>query len=278
MKKLILASLLSLVTLASAQADLISQWDFNRDADGNLPNATSPAASFGSGTASLFGGVNATGDGYASGQSEGRSSDPANIAAGSPLGNNGWQINSGWNPGGSSLSQGVQFSVSTVRFLDDVVVSWDLRQSDTSSRFSAFQYTQNGSDWATITDPTLITIGTNPSTGGVGSVTTGGLLTRTFGNRWLNQNTVDLSGLVGAGNPNFAFRILAAHDPNGNTFVQTDDGSSPISATGTWRFDMVTVSGTAVPEPTSMALLAVAGLGGLIARRFRKKASPAVSA
>ncbi|XZE19348.1 PEP-CTERM sorting domain-containing protein [Pirellulaceae bacterium SH449] len=273
MKKLIMASLLSLVTAVSAQADVITQWNFNRDADGNLPASTaSPAASIGTGTASLVGGVTAGGTGFASGTVNGGSSEGTTQSATGPLGNNGWQIDTGWSQSAANLSQGVQFAVNTVGFIDDVVVSWDLRQSGTSSRFSAFMFTTDGISWTTISNPALVTIGTDPLGGASnGAVTASSLLTRTLGDRWLNQNSVNLSGLNAGGNADFAFRIVAAHNPDLDTpaFVRTNGTVGDIG--GTWRFDMVTVSATAVPEPTSMALLGVVGLGGLVARRFRKK-------
>lgn len=270
MKKIFLAGLVMLATAASSQAALVVQWNFNRDADGILPaSATSPAPSFGSGTASLFGGVNATGTGFASGTVNGGSSEGTTPTAGGPLGNNGWQINDAWNPSGANLSQGVQFVASTAGYQDDVVVSWDLRQSNTSSRFSAFQFTLDGSNWTTVTNPAIITIGTNPLNDGTGSVTSGGLLSRTFGDRWLNQNSIDLSGLGAGNNPDFGFRIVAAHDPDGSTFITTNGGASPISATSTWRFDMVTISASPIPEPSSIALLMLATFGGTIVR-FRK--------
>lgn len=265
-----IAAVLAAISASVATADVITRWSFNRDAGGNLPaSPTSPAASTGSGTASLFGGVNATGTGFASGTVNGASSEGTTPPAADPLGNNAWQINANWDPNAANLSQGVRFAASTAGFVDDVVVTWDLRQSNSSSRFSAFQYTIDGTNWLTLTDATRITIGTNPLNDGAGSVTAGGLLTRTIGDRWLNQNSVDLSGLGAGNNAQFAFRVVAAHDPSGTTFVRTDTGVAPISATGTWRFDAVTISATAVPEPSSAVLIGSAMLG-LIAYRRRR--------
>jgi hypothetical protein len=122
-------------------------------------------------------------------------------------------------------------------------------------------------------NPLLISIGIDPTSDITGSLTAGGLLTRTGGERWLNGNTLNLSSLTSVdNNSSFAFRILAAHDPSGSTFVRSDTGSSPIVSSGTWRFDMVTITGdliTAVPEPTSMALVGLAVMGTTWIRRRR---------
>ena len=123
------------------------------------------------------------------------------------------------------------FTVSTVGF-DNIIVNWDQRQSNSSSRFSAFQYSLDGINFVTLTNPALITIGLDPVPGITGSVTAGGLLTRTGGDRWLNGNTVDLSSIAGAANnTQFAFRIVASFDPAGPSFVRTDTGVGPIAST-----------------------------------------------
>ena len=244
MKRWLLGVGLLLANLANAHADIITQWNFN---------SSNTVASTGTGTASLVGGVTAT---FASGDASSGSSDPL------LGGDQAWNLSGAWNPTGSNLSQGARFDVSTVGF-QDVTINWDLRQSNSSSRFSAFEFSANGGNsWTTLTNPSLITIG-NAS---------GGLMTRNTGDRWLNNNSVNLSSFAAVNNnANFSFRVVAAFDPASNTFVRTDTGASPIVNSGTWRFDMVTVSGvTAVPEPSSIALLSLVGIGGFALRRLRK--------
>ncbi len=46
-------------------------------------------------------------------------------------------------------------------------------------------------------------------------------------------------------------------------------------ASGTWRFDNVTVNATAIPEPTSMVVLGAASVLGLAVRRYRRNAAAA---
>ncbi len=263
LKKFFGAIAIAVTSMALANADVVTQWNFNSvTPDANTATGdTNP--SIGSGVASLFGGVTA---GFASGDANFGSSDPA-------VGDDsGWSLNGAWNPTGLNLSQGAIFSASTVGF-DNVKVNWDQRQSNTSSRFSAFEYSLDGINFTTLTNPALITIGVDPTTPTpiLGSVTAGGLLNRSLGDRWLNGNTVDLSGIAGvANNSQFAFRVVAAFDPAGTSFVQTTSGLGPIAATGTWRLDMVTVNGTvAIPEPSTVALLGLAGVIGMFRRRVR---------
>jgi hypothetical protein len=143
----------------------------------------------------------------------------------------------------------VQFLVSTVGF-EDVVVTWDQRHSNTSSRFVQFQYTTDGTTFADFSPPF------------VGNA----------GDTWFNGRTIDLTGVAGvADNPLFGFRILAAFDPNGTGYVASNTGST-YSGAGTWRFDMVTVSGAAqvadVPAPP--AVVVFAGLVGVALLRRRR--------
>ena len=69
---------------------------------------------------------------------------------------------------------------------------------------------------------------------------------------------IDLSSIAGANNdPNFGIRLVAAYDSTGH--LGNEFASSTLSSgqtvqyngtSGNWRFDNLTVSGTAVPEPS----------------------------
>ena len=231
----------SALVLASvpAHAVTITQWNFNSPpSDSNSATGTlTPSA--GAGTASAVGGVTLS---YASGDANGGSSDPT---IGTPTNDSGWQTTTYATQGAGDKTRGVQFSASTVGY-QGVVISYDLRHSNTSSRYEAVQYTLNGSTW-------------------IDAITFDG----NAGDTWFNARSVDLSSVAGASNnANFGFRVLATFAPSGSTYLASSSASS-YGTTGTWRFDMATVSGvTAVPEPGTYAML-LAGLAavGFVARR-----------
>ncbi len=219
----------------NAHATTVTQWNFNSiTADGTTSTGVN-TPSIGVGVASLIGGTTAS---FASGDASGGSSDPS-------VGDD-----SGWNTttyGGASSgdkTRGVQFNVSTLGF-KDIVISYDLRHSNTSSRFEQVQYSLNG---ATFNDIALFD--------------------GNAGDTWFNGRSIDLSSIAGANNnANFAFRIVSTFAPGTSAYVAPASDKT-FGGSGTWRFDMVTVSAMPVPEPKNSAML-LAGLGvmGFIARR-----------
>jgi hypothetical protein len=129
-----------------------------------------------------------------------------------------------------------------------VTINWDASGSNTSARHQQFQY----------------------STDGISFTDFGDLFVNTAGDTWFNGRSVDLTSIAAVNeNPNFAFRLVSAFDPTGTGYIASNPASS-YATTGTLRFDMVSVNATAVPEPTSMALVGVAGALGLVARRRMK--------
>lgn len=229
-----------------ANAATITQWTFEGD-------VTTPAT--GAGTASLVGGTTAT---FAAGNGGGR----------------GWNTTAYAAQSTGSGTRGVEFMVSTAGY-ENIVIDYDHRASGTASRWSELQYTLNG--------------------GGTWNV---------FGNNsgslsphdtFYAQN-FDLSSIAGANdNPDLGIRILSifspvAFDQNAslddfaaNTAYQRANaqsgfepgsgvGTGDYGANGTWRFDNVTVSGTAqIPEPSSIALLSLGVLGYVGYRLHRAK-------
>jgi hypothetical protein len=226
---------------STAQAATLTQWNFNSLIPDNNTGTGTTSPAIGSGTASVIGGV--TSPGFNSGVG---SSDPALSD------NSGWQTTSYPAVGAGNKTAGVQFNVSTVG-QQNIVVTFDQRHSNTSSRYVQFQYTTNGSTF----------------------VDFGSLFDGNAGDTWFNNRTVNLSSILGVNNnSNFGFRIVAAFAPGTSAYAPSNS-TSTYGTAGTWRFDMVTVSAdptTAIPTP---ALLP--GLLGFGVSVWRKRKSEAIA-
>ncbi len=234
--RLLATAVLATAAALPARAVTLTQWNFNSPTpDANTATGTT-LPSVGAGTASLVGGV--TSPSFNSGVG---SSDP------SASDNSGWQTTTYPAVGAGNKTAGVQFSVSTVGY-QGISINYDLRHSNTSSRYEALQYTLNGSTW-------------------IDAATFDG----NAGDTWFNNRSFDLSSITGAdNNANFAFRVLATFAPSTSTYVASSP-TGTYGTSGTWRFDMATVSAvSAIPEPGPYAML-LAGLAivGFIARRQR---------
>ncbi len=234
-------------------ADTITQWNFNSNPPDTNTGTGTTTPNIGGGSIFVIGG--AGNPGFNSGVG---SSDPATSD------NSGYQTDTYAAQSTGSGTRGVRFSVSTLGFTG-ISGSFDLRISNTSSRWYQVRYTLDGTNFVDLGGPTRL-----------GSLANAG-------DSWFNQNTFDLSSVTGANNnANFGFEVVSVFSPvdftqvSGNVFyaantayeVARNNGSS-VYGGGTWRFDMVTVSGTAVPEPSALGLLAVAGVvaGGLRRKR-----------
>ena len=214
-------SSIAVLSLITTQAVVIAQWNFNSATpDGSTATGTT-VPSFGGGTASLIGGTTAT---FATGDT---TFDPA-----------GSTDNSGWNTttypaqGTGNKTRGAQFAVSTAG-KQNIVVNWTSQSSNTGSKYARLQYTTNGTDFVdfpvAFTNGTSYTVKTN-SLAAIPSV---------------NNNT------------NFAFRFVSEFE---NTAANTANTNYVAAGTsygsgGTMRYDMVTVSGTAMITNPSLPTL-----------------------
>jgi hypothetical protein len=244
--KLQVLALATLLSVGGAHAATITQWNFNSvPADASLSTGSN-VASVGTGSTLLLSTV--TG-GFGSGAANGGSSDPVTTD------DTGLQTTGYTAQGVGNKTAGVQFNVSTLGF-QNITLSYDLRHSNTSARHEQVQYSLDG---LTFTD--VASFDGNA------------------GDTWFNGRSVDLSSIAGANNnANFAFRVVSAFAPSTSAYAAASS-TGTYAGTGTWRFDMVTVSGAtlpvtpAVPEPESLALL-VAGVMvvGLQAARRRRAA------
>ncbi len=236
-----LGALLGAASLAAGQT-VITQWTFNSNPpDGNTATGTF-APAVGIGTASCYNVLPASPLSECIFASGAGSTDPA------ATDNSGWQTRGYQNQGENPGLVGVEFAVDTTNFTG-IVVSWDHRHSNTAARSVNLFYSTDGVNFVEAPNPPFL----------AGS-----------GDTWFNNRTVDLSSISGVNNnPNFRFRISPVFDPDFPGQYRASNPSSTYASTGTHRFDMVTVRGTAVGSiPPSVSASATPGAvcagGGLV--------------
>lgn len=210
----------------SAQT-IITQWTFEED-----PFTTSsPVPTFGSGTAST------------SGMSPSGKSAGSTTGCAQTSGTGAWQIDPA--APGMNESNGVQFLVSTAGY-ENITVSYDHRHSNTSTRTSRIQYTLNGgTTWVNLdlNNDNYTSGCSNRGALDNGRIDASNPLGSNVSDSW-GRRTIDFSAVAGASdNPQFGFRVVAAHYANTGQFRQANNVSTQATA-GTWRFDNVTFSGS----------------------------------
>lgn len=243
---LVMLAAMAVFSVSAEGAVTIAQWNFNSTApDGDAGTGTlSP--SVGSGTAALVG----TSNTFADASVDGGSSDPATSD------DSGWNL-AGFAPQGTgSQTRGAQWLINTTGY-GSITMSFDQRNSATSSRYWAVHYTlDGGTSWV----PFSVT----------GGNTTAGLFAISAKETWFNGLAVDFSSVTGvADNPLFGVRVLSSFAPSTSSYSPTDGAS--YGTTGTARFDMVTFSGSVIPEP-SRAMLMLFGLYVALWSRRRQAA------
>jgi hypothetical protein len=177
---------------------------------------------------------------FASTNSGGAISSPAGNGSSNSFSSNGW-----------AAGEYYQFTTNTVGF-DAITVSYAQATSNTGPRDFQFQFSTDGTNF------------TNFGAGYIGP--TADFSSTLF--RPENVLSFDLSGITELNNSSLSvFRIAVVGSASENNGI--------IASGGTFRVDDFTVNGTsisAVPEPTSLALLSVAGFAGLAVSYRRRKA------
>lgn len=237
LKSILLAA--GLLLAGAAQADTVALWGFNPDRTGT-PTTKPTYTDHGGAFFSTVGNVTTT---FAS---QGGSSDTT--AGSSALNTSGYAAQ-----GTGDRTTGVQFSVDTSGF-QDIVLTFDQRNSGTASAWTALRYTVDGENWVEATTFRMVR----------DSVFVKGL-------------GFDFSDIAAVDdNANFAVQLVSMFAPNTQAYAGT---SNNYGTAGTIRYDMVQFAGSLipevvpeVPEPASIALtLAALGAMGAVVRR-RKQA------
>lgn len=233
LKPLLLAA--GLLLASAAQADTVALWSYNPDRNGNF--STKPTyTDHGGASFSTMGNVTTA---FAS-QSGSSDTTPGSQA----LNTSGYAAQ-----GTGDRTTGVRFSVDTSGF-QDIVLTFDQRNSGTASAWTALQYTIDGDNWIEATTFRM---------------TRDGSFVRGLG--------FDFSDIAGVDdNANFAIQLVSMFAPNTTSYVGT---SSNYGTAGTIRYDMVQFAGALipvaeVPEPASITL-SLAALGVLAAVVRRRK-------
>jgi hypothetical protein len=277
------------VSVATAQAGVIAQWSFETPSDVVASPVNNPAPSLGSGTAASIGM-----DGTPT-PNPGVTTDDVLAGKTSDTGANGvanlsqiWRVRAsagtagaanGWYSGAAIGTQGAQFYTSTVGYSSPINVSFDWYATTQGEANLQLEYTTGGGTWHNVaisfsgsgsaglqaltnsTDPNIV-LGSYVSD----NLLTGGTLA---GQDWFTGLTATINDPAAANNPNFAIEMVNAS--SGTACVSTQ-GTALNNSSGNWRFDNITISAAAVPEPSTIAMLAVGALGA--ATYYRRRRSP----
>jgi hypothetical protein len=217
-----------------ARANVITQWTFNSPGPGldNDPTTGTLVPETGAGAVTFVGGV--SNSGYA--QGSGADTSPT---VGSN--NNSSLETQGYPPFDSgNKTAGLQIAVNTTGY-QDITLSYQHNQFSNASASFRIQY----------------------STDGVNFTDAAGYTTTTATTFFARGD--DFSAIAGLdNNPNATFRVVAEFQGQFYSGV-----SSSYAPGGRSRFDLVTVSGTPLPEPTTLAGAGLALAGSTLRRRKR---------
>ena len=285
---LVLFGAAALASHSSAQT-VVTEWNFNNN---TVAVNTSPATSTGTGTASTLGMNNTSAVPTGSPAPTMPTVDTSDINTATPLSsdpgatNTQWRIRGGdgtaspgaatnaWSSTTAIGSQGAQFLTSTVGY-NNIKVSFDWSPTGQGEGKLQVQYTLNGSSYFNVPVNLFTSFGTGASATGMTNTTStntvmGGYLLSGSTTAYMNGITLSLSGIAGANSdPNFGIRLVSAATGADDT---TTTGTALNNTSGNWRFDEVTISGTAAaaPEPSTFVLAGLGLLGiAAFSRRFR---------
>jgi len=271
--------LLAAMPHAGAQ---IAQWTFQND---TVATNNNPVADVGTGTASSIG-MNI----YAT-PNVGVTKDDVTTGATGDTGANGvanltkiWRVRgqagssgaaNGWSSAAPIATQGAVFAASTTGVTSGAInVSFDWYATTQGEANLQLEYTTNGTTWNNValtlggSDAGLVALTNSSSPNTVnGAYVSDNLLTNgsQAGQDWFTGLTATITDPNALNNANFAIEMVNAS--TGTDDVSTQ-GTALNNSSGNWRFDNVTISAFAAPEPSSWALALIAA-GVVVALRRR---------
>ena len=206
MKKLLPFVAVLIFSCCGGSAVTIAHWDFNSPTPDNNPDTGTSTSAYGAGVASLVGGVTA-------------SFTAPNGSSDSAADNSNWRITTWPAQGTQNKQNGIQFKVSTVG-RKNISLQWDLRASNTASKYTRLQYTTNGTDFL---DHQVITMPFET---------------------WVNSQTASFAGVPGVdNNPNFGIRFVTEFESSatgsGLSGYVPCNANNTYGSSGTLRFDQV---------------------------------------
>ncbi len=174
----------------------------------------------------------------------------------------------GWNTAAPIGTQGAQYDVSTVGY-SNIVCSFDLYFTSAAEAKMCVLYTTNG--WITTNIAQTLFYGAKPAFIKINSTSantvTGTYFYETGGQGFYNNLIVDFTGIPGAdNNPVFGFRVVNA--ATGAADCLNSSGTTYNNSSGNWRFDNVTVGGTAGTPPPAIAFDPNASVDGPFTNAF----------
>jgi hypothetical protein len=260
------------VVIQGASIDTIVQWTFD-----SYPSTatiiTNPVPEIGGASAgkakSLGFNNNYTYSGTGNGTGSTDASDVTSTGGSSSgnVGPNAWRVRGarlsdgtagiGWNTAAPIGTQGAEFDASTAGY-SNIVVAFDLYFTSAAPAKMCVLYTTDG--WTTTNVASKLFYGPKPgyiltndlANGGSANTVDGIYFYETAGQNFYNNIIVDFTGVPGVeNNPQFGFRIVNA----ATSFDCVNNGGTAYNnSSGNWRFDNITVGGTAGTPPPALAI------------------------
>jgi hypothetical protein len=181
----------------------------------------------------------------------------------------------GWSSQAPVGSQGATFAASTAGY-SGITVAFDWYSTKRGEANMQLEYTTDGVNYTNIpiTVPaadlgSVSIVNNNPSTDS-NSVTGSYLhiIANSGGQQWIPGLTATINDPAAANDPNFGIALVSAS--TGASDVDAT-GAALNNSSGNWRFDNVSINGAPVPEPATLGLVGLAGLGLLSRRRSSAK-------